>query len=127
MDGITAGFPPEMFLHFVFRLPEGGARVWDAWTAGGDELGDVVDGQALAAGLDAADTFHLTARHVSDHYRGRIHIQAHPLRPIRADVLAGLRAPVNERAALLRMVALAGSTGTALPRWMGVGPRLRSR
>ncbi|MFG2698840.1 hypothetical protein [Kitasatospora sp. NPDC048407] len=81
----------------------------------------MVDRQALAAGLDAADTFHLTARHVSDHYLGRIHIQARPLRPIQAYVLAGLRAPENGRTALLRMVALAGSTDTALPRWMGVG------
>ncbi|MGX4731444.1 hypothetical protein [Kitasatospora griseola] len=62
-----------MFLRFVLRLPDGGARVWDAWITGGAEFGDVVARQTLAAGLDAADTFHLTARYVTDCYRGRVH------------------------------------------------------
>ncbi|WP_241990552.1 hypothetical protein [Streptomyces sp. AC1-42T] len=54
-EGIAAGFDPEMFLWINFRRPDGGVRVWYAWTAGGEPLGDRVDQLATAGGLDAAD------------------------------------------------------------------------
>jgi hypothetical protein len=53
-----------MFLQFVFYRPDGGCRSWDGWTAGSHQLGDDVDRQALAAGMDAVDWFEISGRHV---------------------------------------------------------------
>jgi hypothetical protein len=130
VDGIAADFPPETFLWIVFHRPDGGARVWYAWTTGGHPLGNDIDRRALAQPLDAADWLHITGRHVERRTRGRIRIDAHPLRPILADLQAGVRAPDDERVKLRRMVNMAADmTGQARPverpiRWTGVGPDL---
>ncbi|PNG22340.1 hypothetical protein [Streptomyces cahuitamycinicus] len=130
VDGIAGDFGPETFLWIVFNRPDGGARVWYAWTSGGHPLGDDIDRRALAAPLDAADWLHLMGKHLERRTRGRVQIDAHPLRPILADLQAGVRAPDDERVKLRRMVELAADmTGQARPadrpvRWVGVGPDL---
>lgn len=130
VNGIAGGFPPETFLWIVFYRPDGGARVWYSWTAGGAPLGNAIDRHALAQPLDAADWFHILDRHLERSTRGRIKIDAYPLRPILADLQAGVRAPDEDRAKLLRVLDLsADMTGQARPagrplRWVGVGPDL---
>ncbi|MEU5978522.1 hypothetical protein [Streptomyces sp. NPDC047315] len=132
-DSIAGDHPPETFLYLVFHRPDGGARVWYAWTAGGHPLGDDIDRRALAAPLDAADWLHYLARHVQRSTRGRVQIDAHPLRPLLADLQAGVRAPDHERGTVRRMIELAADlTGQPRPaerpvRWVGVGPDLLTR
>lgn len=132
VDGIVDGFEPETFLWVVFHRPDGGARVWYAWTDGGTALGDRIDGLALTAGLDCADWLHIGDRHCQHSTRGRIAIQAYALRPILADVQAGVRGPDDRRDGLLRAIACAAEmTGQTprpgVPRWLGVGPTLLNR
>lgn len=132
VDGIADGFDPETFLWITFHRPDGGARVWYAWTAGGTDLGDRIDRQALAAGLDFADWLHIGDRHCQHSTRGRIAIQAYALRPILADVQTGVRGLEEHRAWLGRFIrAAAETTGqtprTLTPRWLGVGPTLLNR
>lgn len=132
VDGILDGFEPETFLWIVFHRPDGGARVWYAWTDGGVPLGDDIDRRALAAGLDAADWLHIGDQHCQHSARGRTAIQAYALRPILADVRNGVRGPEDRRAATLRVIACAAAeTGQAprpgCPRWLGVGPMLLAR
>ncbi|MEU1800837.1 hypothetical protein [Streptomyces sp. NPDC019937] len=127
VDGILDDHDPETFLWIVFRRPDGGARVKYAWTDGGPDLGDRVDRLALAAGLDFADWLHIGGRHCQESTRGRIVVQAHPLRPVLADVQSGVRAPGDRRDGLLRVIACAAAdTGQTprpgLPRWFGMGP-----
>jgi hypothetical protein len=77
----------------------------------------------------------IPGRHVQEQYRGRVHIQAHPLRPIQHDVRAGHRAGETERDKLRKLLDCAADmTGQArrptdqpLPRWFGVGPTLLTR
>ncbi|PWI16048.1 hypothetical protein DI272_19145 [Streptomyces sp. Act143] len=123
---------PETYLGLVFYRPDGGCRLWHAWTDGGDVLGDQIDGLALAAGLDAGDWLHIGDRHSTVRDRGRIRIQVHPLRPILADVQAGQRCTEERRAGLYRLLDCAaertGQTPPAvLPRWIGFGPALLNR
>ncbi|MGW2116035.1 hypothetical protein [Streptomyces zhihengii] len=132
VDGIMDGFEPQSFLWITFHRPDGGARVWYAWTEGGTDLGDRTDRQALAAGLDSADWFHIGDRHCQQSSRGRIAIHAYRLRPVLADVQNGVRSPEDRRDTLRRMVRIAGErTGqtphTLMPRWLGVGPALLNR
>ncbi|MBZ6253575.1 hypothetical protein KVH27_35075 [Streptomyces olivaceus] len=133
VDGIAAGFPPETFLWVVFYRPDGGARVWYSWTAGGAPLGNTIDRHALAQPLDAADWLHILGQHLERSTRGRINIDAYPLRPILADLQTGVRAPDEERVKLRRMVEMAADlTGQTPPaerpvRWVGVGPDLLTR
>lgn len=120
---------PETWLAITFPRPDGGSRVRWAWTAGGAQLGNRIDILALTAGLDAADNFHIIDLHQRETWRGHIRIHAYPLRPILADVQAGVRAPDERRALLRRYVeinaARSGHTPpTDLPRWLGVGPDL---
>ncbi|MEU7240351.1 hypothetical protein [Streptomyces sparsogenes] len=129
VDGIVDGFEPETFLWIVFHRPDGGARVWYAWTDGGTALGNHIDGLALAGGLDFADWLHIGDRRSKHSARGRIAIQAYALRPILADVQAGVRGPEDRRDGLLRFIACAAAeTGQTprpgVPRWLGVGPTL---
>jgi len=129
VDGIVDGFEPETFLWIVFHRPDGGARIWYAWTAGGTDLGDRVDRMALATGLDSADWLHIGDRHCQHSTRGRIAIQAYALRPILADVQNGVRSPEERLEQLRRVVRKAAEmTGqtphTLTPRWLGVGPTL---
>jgi hypothetical protein len=131
VDGVLDEFEPETFLWIVFNRPDGGARLWYAWTRGGQPLGDRIDQAALAGGYDCADWLHLTSRHCEEHTRGRVTIQAHPLRPLFADVQAGHREPGELRGKLRRMVTIAAErTGQPyqnagrMPRWLGVGPAL---
>ncbi|MFF4409768.1 hypothetical protein [Streptomyces sp. NPDC001404] len=131
-DSIAADFAPETFLWLTFRRPDGGVRIWYAWTAGGHSLGDRVDRRALAAGYDAADWLHIADRHQLRRARGRVEITAYPLRPVLADVQAGVRAPEDRREGIRRAVRKAGElTGqaprTLTPRWLGFGPALTSR
>lgn len=132
VDSIAGGFEPETWLAVTFPRPDGGLRVRWTWTDGGAELGDRIDDLALSLALDAADTFHLTDLHVRVSYRGRIKVAAHPLRPILADIQAGVRAPDERRAQIRRFIDVAAEqTGQTprpgIPRWMGVGPNLLNR
>jgi hypothetical protein len=131
---IADGHPPETFLWINIHRPDGGVNVRYAWTDGGTDLGDRIDLLALAAPLDAADWLEITGRHVQASHRGRIEILAHPLRPILADVQAGVRAPEDRRAGVQRLLDKAAELcrqphlhGTAIPRWLGVGPDLTGR
>ncbi|HEY5834961.1 hypothetical protein [Streptomyces sp.] len=131
-EGIADGFPPETYLWINFWRPDGGVRIWYAWTAGGTELGNRIDQLALGAGLDATDWLHIADRHCEHSERGRIRIQAHPLRPVLADVQAGERGPEDRREALRRFMRKASEvTGqtprTLTPRWLGFGPALVNR
>jgi hypothetical protein len=128
-DGIASGCAPETFLCIVFHRPDGGARIWYAWTTGGQPLGDRIDQLALAAGLDATDWLHIGDRHCTHSTRGRIEIQAYPLRPVLADVQGGIRGPQERRERLRRVIACAADmTGqtprTTTPGWLGFGPTL---
>lgn len=132
VDSILDGFEPETFLWIVFHRPDGGARIWYAWTEGAQPLGNHIDRRALTAGLDAADWFHIGDRHCQHTSRGRIAIQAHPLRPILADVQNGVRSPEDLRARLRCVIDCAArQTGQAprpgMPRWFGFGPALVNR
>ncbi len=127
VEGIAGAGEPDAFLWIVFRRPDGGERVWYAWTAGGAPLGDAIDRTALATGYDGADWLHIGARHLTKHSRGRVVTSIYPLRPISADVQAGLRAPEGERDAMRRLVTRAVSSQARLPRWLGVGPALLAR
>lgn len=132
VDSIAGEFEPETFLWFVFHRPDGGARVRYAWTEGGHLLGDQTDRLALAHGLDFADWLHIGDRHCQHTTRGRIAIQAYALRPVLADVQAGVRSPDDRRAGLRRFLECAAErTGQTpvpgLPRWLGVGPALLNR
>lgn len=134
VEGIVDDFEPETFLWIVFHRPDGGAHVWYAWTAGGIPLGEHIDQHALAAGFDASDWLHITGRHRTDHHRGRVETQAHPLRPIEADLRNGARSPESERDKLRRLLDgardMAGQPprpDATVPRWIGVGPTLLHR
>lgn len=132
VDGILDGFEPETFLWIVFHRPDGGARLWHAWTEGGQPLGDHVDSTALTHGLDGADWLHIGDRHCQHTTRGRIDIQAYALRPVLADIQAGVRGPDERRDILLRVIACAAEhTGQTprpgVPRLLGMGPTLLAR
>jgi len=134
VDDIAAEHDPETFLWIVFRRPDGGARVWYNWTSGGDRLGDHIDVLATARGMDAADWFAITRRHLSEHTHGRIRIHAHPLRPILADVQTGRGDDGTVRDELGRVAAVhAAYAGyptppvPLVPRWVGTGPILLNR
>ncbi|MFJ1606963.1 hypothetical protein ACIOHS_26870 [Streptomyces sp. NPDC088253] len=129
---IMDDFGPETYLGIAFHRPDGGCNLWHAWTDGGDTLGDQVDVQALAATLDAADWLHIGDRHSTVTHRGRIRVEAYPLRPILADVQTGERSPDERRAGLRRVIDCAAArTGQTarpgLPRWLGFGPALLNR
>ncbi|MFF4385571.1 hypothetical protein ACFY0G_02075 [Streptomyces sp. NPDC001552] len=129
---IAASYPPETYLWIECHRPDGGMQLWHAWTQGGDVLGDHVDQVAVASGLDAPDWFEIAGRHEQVAHRGRIVIRAHPLRPVLADVKAGVRCPHDRRAGLRQLiVTAAGLSGqvphTHMPRWFGVGPVLATR
>lgn len=135
LDSIAAAHAPETFLRIVLHRPDGGASIRYGWTTGGPTLGDRIDTQALAAGLDFADWLEITDRSSQHSTRGRIQIQACPLRPVLADVTGGHRAPEARREGLRRVIRCAAqTTGQApspslpsLPRWYGVGPTLLNR
>ncbi|MFF2522471.1 hypothetical protein [Streptomyces liangshanensis] len=131
---IADNHSPETFLWISIHRPDGGVNVRYAWTDGGTDLGDRIDLLALAAPLDAADWLEITGRHVQVSHRGRIEILAHPLRPILANVQAGVRAPEDRRAGVQRVLDKAAELcgqphlhSTAIPRWLGVGPDLINR
>lgn len=132
VNGILDNFEPETFLWIVFNRPDGGARLWYAWTEGGVPLGDQADHHALAAGLDAADWLHIGDRHCQHSSRGRIEVQAYALRPVLADIQAGVRGPEDRRAGIIRFIdRAAAETGQTprpgCPRWLGMGPTLLAR
>ncbi|MET8609728.1 hypothetical protein [Streptomyces misionensis] len=126
---VIAGQATESYIEVVFFPLGGGARIWHAWTEGGQGLGERVDQLALAAGLDAADWLHIGNRHHNIQHRGRIRIETVPLRPVLADVQAGERCPEDRRNGLQRVLDFAAAeTGrthpVSLPRWVGYGPTL---
>lgn len=132
VDGILDDFGPETFLWINFHRPDGGVRIWYAWTAGGAPLGNETDHTALAHGLDAADWLHVGDRHCQQTTRGRIAIQAYALRPVLADIGNGVRSPADRRDSLLRVITCAAAeTGQTprpgVPRWLGMGPALLAR
>lgn len=131
-ESIADGFPPETYLWIEFHRPDGGVRIWHAWTTGGQPLGERVDQLALGAGLDAADWLHIADRHCEHSERGRIRIQAHPLRPVLADVQGGECGSEERRAHLARVIQVAAETSGQTPRtpattWFGFGPTLANR
>lgn len=134
IDGILDDFPPETFLTFVFHRADGGARLWHAWTDGGTALGDRVDQLATAAGMDAADDMAIGARHVEQSTRGRVEINAYPLRPILADVEGEHGSDPVHRDKLRRALDWYAEQkgwpvlddGYHAP-WIGYGPKLRNR
>jgi hypothetical protein len=123
VEGIADMFEPETFLTITFHRPDGGARVWYAWTDGGRPLGDRIDTLAAASGMDGADWLDLSIRHARDSERGRIAIQAHPLRPVLGDVEGGIRAPGEFRDRLGRGLSQLGRSPARMP-WLGFGPKL---
>ncbi|MER7707267.1 hypothetical protein ABTX81_30740 [Kitasatospora sp. NPDC097605] len=135
VDDLPLLLEPELFLWISVRQPDGGARVYYRWTEGGEELGNCIDQAALAAGLDCADNFHIANRHLTDSQNGQVRIQTHRLRPIQADVTAGVRAPESERAGIRRLIHYVAlekgqeeiARNPVVPRWLGVGPALLSR
>lgn len=132
VDGIADGCPPETYLWIEFHRPDGGVRIWHAWTDGGQPLGERVDQLALGAGLDAADWLHIGDRHCEHSERGRIRVQAYALRPVLADVQAGERGPEERREGIRRVIRRAaeitgGRPRTLTPRWLGFGPTLATR
>lgn len=132
VNDIVDGFEPETFLWINFHRPDGGVRIWYAWTEGGAPLGDQTDRHALAAGLDAADWLHIGDQHCEHTTHGRIAIQAYTLRPILADVQSGVRGPDDRRTSLRRILdCAAAETGQiarpGIPRWLGMGPTLLAR
>ncbi|MEV7681587.1 hypothetical protein AB0O64_23980 [Streptomyces sp. NPDC088341] len=131
-EGIAADFDPEMFLWINFRRPDGGVHIWYAWTAGGEPLGDRVDQLATTAGLDAADWLHISDLHQQTSTRGQVETWAYALRPVLADVQAGVRSPEERREGVRRILRKAQEiTGqeprTLTPRWLGFGPVLTTR
>ncbi|MGV9427133.1 hypothetical protein ACWDO7_22955 [Streptomyces sp. NPDC003656] len=125
IKSILSGHAPETFLWITTPTPDGGARIWHAWTDGGAPLGDRIDRVALSLGLDAADWLHIGDRHAQITTRGRIRIEAYALRQVRADVQADVRAPQDHRAGILRLLECAHDTPRPeIPRWLGVGPAL---
>ncbi|MCX4543822.1 hypothetical protein [Streptomyces sp. NBC_01565] len=128
VSGIADGFDPETFLWINFHRPNGGIRIWYAWTAGGAELGHKIDGIALNLCLDGADWLHYGDRNAVHSTRGAIEIQAYPLRPILADIQNGEGAPEERRAALIRFVDAYAAEVGATPKpgrstWLGYGPQ----
>jgi hypothetical protein len=132
VSGIADGFDPETFLWINFHRPNGGVRIWYAWTTGGTDLGDKIDSVAVGTGLDFADWLHLGDRHVQHSSRGRIEIQAYALRPILGDLNAGERGPQERRDGIHRVLAVAAAHTGRQPRlgvctWLGFGPAHISR
>ncbi|WP_055588666.1 hypothetical protein [Peterkaempfera griseoplana] len=134
VNSIADDYDPETLLWIVFHRPDGGARVWYAWTASGEPLGNRIDHDARAGGLDAVDWLAITTRHCTHRTRGRIDIQVHPLRPIQEDVAAGRRASHEDRDKARQLLdAACDMTGQPRrpadqhPRWVGVGPALLAR
>jgi hypothetical protein len=115
VESIISSLGPELLLHVALWQPNGEVRLRYAWTRGGDVLGDRVDRDATARGLNLADAVHIAELHRTEHRRGRIVIQAFALRGIHADVLGGVRAGDGDRGA--------GFAGT----WLGVGPGMLNR
>lgn len=132
VSGIADGFDPETFLWINFHRPDGGIRIWYAWTAGGTDLGDKIDGAGVGHGLDFTDWLHLGDRHCTKSSRGRIEIQAFALRPILGDLQAGERGPQERRDGIDRLLAVAATETGRTPRkgvctWLGFGPAHISR
>ncbi|MFD8335578.1 hypothetical protein ACFV42_23405 [Streptomyces solisilvae] len=127
VDGIAGDHEPETFLWIDFHRPDGGVRIWYAWTTGGQPLGDRIDHLAMNRGLDAADWLHIANRHEQVSSRGRVRIKAYALRPVFADVQSGIHASEEQRKRLERLVRMAAETTGQTPRtltspWFGFGP-----
>jgi hypothetical protein len=112
--------------------PDGGVKLYYAWTADGKPLGDRIDQLAVASGLDAADWLHIGDRQKDIFHRGRVKVEAYALRPVLADVQRGERSPEQRREGLHRVVAAAAESLKQQPRtshlgWLGFGPALVHR
>lgn len=125
VEGIVGDHDPETFLLITFHRPDGGARLWYAWTVGGQPLGDRIDQVALAQVLDGADWIHIAQRHAQHSIRGRIAVQAYPLRPVLADVEVPVRADSDLRRKWLTFRSdLRPDQMPAWSCWVGFGPRI---
>ncbi|MGV2914608.1 hypothetical protein [Streptomyces alfalfae] len=129
LNSLTTSHPPETYLRITEHRPDGGAKLWHAWTEGGQPLGNKVDEHALTVGLDAADWLHICDLHGERNSRGRFDTEAFPLRAVLASVQTGERCPDDRRAGVQRFLnAAARHVGRApapgVPRWLGVGPAL---
>lgn len=131
VTGVLQGEEPECFVRIDIPQPGGGLLQYNAWTVGGEQLGDHIDRIALAAQLDVWSWIQILERHLRLTHRGRIEIRTHPLRPVLADVEAGYRGDETARAGLARALAAEAARlglpplpAPGMPRWAGVGPRL---
>lgn len=129
VEGIVDMHEPETYLMFTFHRPDGGARCWDAWTEGGRPLGDRIDAMALTAGMDGADWIEISERTVEASERGRMLIQAYPLRAVLAELEGGMRADDAFRERFRRAVRDIrpdSARAASLP-WLGFGPKQVNR
>src|SRR5216110_3315854 len=115
VESIIDSLEPELLLHIALWQPDGSVRLRYDWTHGGDVLGDRIDRDTTARGLNIADSVHIAELHRTEHRRGRITIQAFALRGIHNDVLGGVRAGNGTRGT--------GFVGT----WLGAGPAMLGR
>ncbi len=88
---ISGLYEPECRLNYEFRLPDGGVRLFYAWTAGGESLGDQADDMAISRGLGLADQMAIANPHATDHTHGSVKVHVYRLRPILAAIRDGVR------------------------------------
>ncbi|UJV42931.1 hypothetical protein [Streptomyces sp. AMCC400023] len=122
---------PETYLTVTFNRPDSSATLWHAWTGGGSDLADLIDGIARTVGLDAADWCHISDRHRVTADLAWKRVEAYPLRPILADVHNGERCDDHRRRVLAGFLDLAahpdGQPAPQLHAWPGYGPALLSQ
>ncbi|MEX5711977.1 hypothetical protein AB1484_27690 [Parafrankia sp. FMc6] len=88
---ISGLYEPECRLNYEFSLPNGGMRLFYAWTPGGEPLGDQADDMAISRGLGLADQMAITNPHATDHSHGAVKVHVYRLRPILAAIRDGVR------------------------------------
>ena len=125
---------PCRYLFTVLNLPDGGARTYYAWTAGGQQVGDDIDHLAAAQGRDVYDWVEFHSRYETRIDRGRHYVLSVDLRPLYEDLRHGVPgADVDRRAGLggfaAYMVAAGAQPGHHIDPdrrvpWIGFGPRL---
>lgn len=89
-DELAGLYEAEAHLSITFATLIG---VWTEvrWTAGGAELGDLVDEEALARGLGMADGYALGSIAGRVERRGDVTVTVTPLRPVLDGIRAGVR------------------------------------
>jgi hypothetical protein len=137
VDEILDNFGPLKWLTISFETTGGGLRWYEAWTTGGERVGDEIDTTALGLGLDGADWLAIIERHRATTHRGNVKIDVYDLLRIRTDVQVkqGQDSPDMRDAVRRFLVAMATEfpdkyrfrESDPPPSWGGVGPRLNGR